>query len=62
MEWACCSYSGWSEDISEPGVKIWHLKSPVINTEHGSYAEVTLQMWEAFLVLMHKKSQRYTFH
>lgn len=54
-----------STDISKPGVKIWHLKSPVINIGLLRYAEVTVWMWEAFLVflvLMHKKTHRYTFH
>lgn len=54
--------SWMSKDISKPGVKIRSLKSPVNNTELGRCAEVTLQVQEAFLVLMHKKTQRYTFH
>lgn len=54
--------SWMSKDISKPGVKIWHLKSPVINIGLGRYAEVTVRMREAFLVLMHMKTQRYTFH
>lgn len=54
--------SWMSKDISKPGVKMWHLKSPVINIGLGRYAEVTVRMWEAFLVLMHMKTQRCTFH
>lgn len=54
--------SWMSKDISKPGVKIWHLKSPVINIGLGRFAEFTVRMREAFLVLMHMKTQRYTFH
>lgn len=50
-----------AEDICKPGVKVWHLKSPVIDIWLAREAAASIRMGEAFLLLMHKKTGRFYF-
>lgn len=62
MEKTHMDMSWMAEDMSKPGVKVWHLKSPVIDIWLAREAATSIRMGEAFLLLMHKKTGHSTFH